>query len=179
MGKGSRWGRREVVAARTAVHRRRRAPEAGFTLVEVLVTVALLGGVMTVMLGAVSASSRMSDLGVKQAQAESAARRVAEYLRSSAVPLRCDGDLIVSYQNNTDGKDVNHITLPAGVVSPATVTDVDWGESFTGDTANWSGSQQCQGATPKFERITVKVVTSGAPSVSASVTVVKRNLTKG
>jgi prepilin-type N-terminal cleavage/methylation domain-containing protein len=154
--------------------RRRRAPQAGFTLIEILITVALLGGVMTVMLSAVSASSRISDIGLKQAQTESAARRVAEYLRSSAVPLRCDGDLKVNYQT-----DVNSITLPAGVVSPATVTAVAWGGSYTGDTPNWSGSQTCSGATPYFERISVKVTTSGTPSVSATVTVLKRDLTKG
>ena len=177
MGVASRWGRRKVAMTRSAMDRRRRAPEAGFTLIEILITVALLGGVMTVMLSAVSASSRISDLGVKQAQAESAARRVAEYLRSDAVqiPTCPNGSTLESYYQTTY---VNGLTLPTGVVSPATVTDVAWGVNFTGNSANWIEGN-CDGSKPGFERISVKVVTSGTSSVSATVTVVKRNLDKG
>ena len=153
--------------------RRRGAPETGFSLVEILITVALLGGVMTVMLGAVSASSRMSDLSLRQAQAETGARRAAEYLRSSAVPFGECGNFMTYYQGYLNG-----LTMPSGVVSPATVTAVAWGETYTGDTPNWN-TTNCVGGTPNFERISVNVVTSGTPSVSVTVTVVKRRLDRG
>jgi prepilin-type N-terminal cleavage/methylation domain-containing protein len=148
-----------------------RAP-AGFTLVEILITVALLGGVMTVMLGAVTASTRISDTSVRQSQAEAAARRIAEYMRGG-FPMAACGSTSRSAAYETKAQSA----APAGYT--VTLTDFAWGTAYAGDNPTWRTDACPDATTPRFERMTLRVVATSDGTTSATVVVVKRDLTKG
>jgi prepilin-type N-terminal cleavage/methylation domain-containing protein len=68
---------------------RRRADERGLTLIEICVTVAILGIALVPMMMSVAAASKTSDFIAQRSAAEGYARELVEMVRSDAVPQAC------------------------------------------------------------------------------------------
>jgi hypothetical protein len=135
--------------------------------VETVISVLIMGLAVVTIAAAMGASARNSELITDRAAAENEARRLADYLRSSAVALEpCQAeseepDAEVPYQAAVDA------VVTAGF--DARVIEV----------AYWSGMGEynddatCAGGPTFAQRITVQAKREGADS-GAAVTVVKR-----
>ena len=91
--------------------RRRPRDQAGLTLIEVLVTVAILGIAFVTVVGGMAVSIAGSDLHRKQATSQTVLRNLAEFVKR--VPYECSGQYAEVMQTFSD-----EVTEP--VVMPAT-----------------------------------------------------------
>jgi prepilin-type N-terminal cleavage/methylation domain-containing protein len=73
------------VALRSTIVRRRHRSEHGLTLVEVLVTIAILTIGVVGIVGGVGAAQRISGINQAQAQLEPAMRQLSDYVRDSSL----------------------------------------------------------------------------------------------
>lgn len=140
----------------------RRGHDAGFSLVEILVAVVLLGGAGVSVLGAMAVSIRGSAIVRDGASAEAWLQNSADYLNGPTSPLRpCSPGVATEYQTSIRSS----VTPPAGwVATGLTVTSVK----------SWNGSSfdaTCAG-TPVLQLITLSVATPDG-RMASSLEVVK------
>lgn len=142
--------------------------EDGFSLVEVLVTIVIVGVTFSALLGGLITTITVSSLHRKQATADSVARSAAEWIKDSiANPFRPCA---------TNGSySLSGLSVPTGYAVAVTGVE-NW---------NWSGPPVSASYVPTFspsapgctdnglQRITI-VVTSSNPQVSETVQVLKR-----
>jgi Tfp pilus assembly protein PilV len=144
------------------VSRRVLAGEAGTTLVEVLITVAILGIAVVSIVGGMGTSIIGADYHRKQAQAHTVLVSAADSVKSqSANPYQACATA-AAYAPATG------VTLPAGWTAAAvTVRSVTY----------WNGSAftaSCPASDTKLQLVTIQVATPDSRATE-SVSVVKRN----
>ncbi len=149
-----------------------RAPEAGFSIVEICITVAIMGLAFTALLGSMATATSTSDLMARRAQADAYGRQLTERLRGGDVELlECDpgATLPEAYEAELragapalDGFELK--VVDARATSDLTEADpLDW-------------SDDCWGATrPLLEWVQITVTSTGARPVSVTVAVLLRH----
>jgi prepilin-type N-terminal cleavage/methylation domain-containing protein len=151
---------------------RSRAVEHGFSLVEICVTVAIMGIALALLVGSMATAESTSDLVTLRSQAESYARKLGELVRSPNVPLQCNtADLEHSYETAI----TNALANAGGASSTFTfdVTDAAYTNTPTNyDPDSWT-HHSCAGAVLP-QRAWVEIEVSGG-GVSTTVAVVQRN----
>lgn len=130
---------------------RPRRSEAGTTLVEVLITVMILGVAFVALLGGFGTSIVSSDLHRRQAQAETLVRRYAEAVKATPCTATCPGSYAAGF------------TLPSGFEAPAATV-----VCYASDNV---AAVPCP--TDGIQRVTVRVRTTDG-RVDTSVDLVKR-----
>jgi prepilin-type N-terminal cleavage/methylation domain-containing protein len=101
--------------------RHRLAGERGLSLIEVLVTVAILGLAFVTILGGMTVSIAGSDVHRKQATSQTVLRNLAEYLKSVPYQGDCPADYSADLQAFTRQFDAPRLRpdpLPPGYVAP-------------------------------------------------------------
>jgi Tfp pilus assembly protein PilV len=157
-----------------ATRRRAAAPESGLSLVEICVTVAIMGLALTGLISAMGSTVKMSSLATGNARAESEARRLTEALRIAPDDATCRAANVAynkSYYTCVANKLLALAPMPNDVTW--TVTSVECGR-FTGDPPQptYDATDGCSGSPPDFHRVNVTVNATGGPA--ASVSFIKR-----
>jgi prepilin-type N-terminal cleavage/methylation domain-containing protein len=151
---------------------RARAGERGFSLVEICVTVAIMGIALALLVGSMATAESTSDLVTMRSQAESYARKLGELVRSPEVAMQCNtGDLEGAYETAI----TNALANAGGASDTFTfeVTDAAYSNTPTNyDPTTWT-HHSCAGAVLP-QRAWVEIEVSGN-GVSTSVAVVQRN----
>jgi prepilin-type N-terminal cleavage/methylation domain-containing protein len=141
--------------------------EAGFSLIEILITITIVGVTFTALLGGMLVSITSSALHRKEATADSVARDAAEWVKDSVQnPYRpCNA----SYS-------LNGFTVPSGF--SASITGVEYwnGTPPTGGAYSPTFSSSCPSSDHGLERITVRA-TSSDGQATETVQVLKRVVT--
>ncbi len=137
-------------------------PEAGTTLVELLVTVAILGLAIVAIVGGMSTSIVATDYGRKQAQARTVLVSAAEAVKSNA------GNPYQSCATPASYAPASGVTLPTGWTAAAVaVLSVKYW-----DGAAWATA--CPSPDSKLQLLDVQVTAPGGRAIETA-TVVKRN----
>ncbi len=148
------------------VQQRREAPERGFTLVEMLIAVTLLGAIVIAMAGAMFTVITVSSRQQSVSNAEAAARRYAEMVRAVAYTPCAPLTGVNSYNEALHAFDS---TLPA-TVKP--VTRMRWwdGAPAMGSSPTWN-----EAPTPCVDKCMQLVdVQATVGTSTATLSVVKR-----
>jgi prepilin-type N-terminal cleavage/methylation domain-containing protein len=148
-------------------HRLRPDSEAGFSLAEILITIAIVGVTFTAILGGMVTSITVSSLHRKQATADTVARSAAEWVKDAARNgyVSCAG-------NNTYS--LSGLTIPSGY--GVAVTRVEyWNGTFPSGGAAYEPAFQssCPSTDPGLQRITI-AATSNDGQDTETVQVLKR-----
>ena len=147
----------------------RGAKEQGFTLVEMLITVAILGVVAVAMFGAIFTSVKASDLANRRTIAETELRRYAEYVRAANYSP-CAA--VSSYPNTTSG---TPYTKGNASVTSATVQSVRyWTTSGDSGFVPNNFASTCPTSDQGLQQLTLQVTVGSSPSIQLSTTIVKR-----
>ena len=157
-----------------------REDERGFTLVEMLITVAIMGVVSVGLSGALYTSIRASTVINQRTIAESELRRYAEAVRA-ATYVNCASTS--TYPRYVAGTTTT--TLPGGTpyspgnaaVSKAVVNSVAyWTPSGASNTvsSSFSNSGSCTAPDTGLQQLNITVTIAGTPSIDLSTNVVKR-----
>lgn len=141
----------------------RRASDAGETLVELLVTIAILAIAFTGILAGVGTALIASDVHRKAATSETLVRNVGEMLVDRAVPY-------VPCAKSTSYS-ITGVTIPSGYNASVASVDLWDGKSPAGYVPTLS---TCPEADAGVQRLTVLVAASGVHAESETVQVVKR-----
>ncbi len=146
-----------------------RAREAGVTLVEVMVAVAILGFAITSLVGSMTTAVTVSSVIDRRTDAQAEARRLAELVRSYDTgylvqPSNGDPELETLYEGYLAGE--------LGDAFASVDASVECGNG-TPPVVSFSAGG-CVGI-PALQRVTVTVTANGDPAVRASITVVKRD----
>jgi Tfp pilus assembly protein PilV len=142
----------------------RRAREAGASLVEVSVALAMVGVALTAIVTAMGSTAKMSDVAATDAKVESEARRVAEAARAAPMPtspcaVPADG------ANRTYYNCVIPRVAPVPAGWTAQTTSVECG-TFTAGVPQFTGTNGACGSMPDFQRVTIKVTAPGGLATS-------------
>jgi len=163
-GPGRGFRRRLLAGART------RASEAGFSIVEICITVAIMGLAFTALLGSMATATSTSDLMARRAQADSYGRQLTELLRGGEVKLvQCDPDLTIAeaYESALASVDpLDRFTfkvVDARATSDVTETNLD----------DWD--LDCWTTRPLLEWVQIEVTAAGTTPVSVKVAVLLRH----
>jgi prepilin-type N-terminal cleavage/methylation domain-containing protein len=136
-------------------------PEAGFSLVEILVTIVIVGMAFTAILGGMITSITVSDLHRNQATADTLARNAAESVKDSNVPyVPCAGPNAYAP------------ALPSGT----SITKVEyWNGAAPTPATSYAVtfSPSCPPQDQGLQRITITASSGGA---TETVQVLKRNI---
>ncbi|MGQ0824998.1 MAG: type IV pilus modification PilV family protein [Actinomycetota bacterium] len=164
MGRGrGRWLR-----ARRATSRRG-AGDAGVSLIEVLLTVMIMGTAVLAVAGAMGTTFKTSGLTAGRAQAEGEARRVAEHLRGATVPLACSDDDPAVVGTSMPDRYQHYVDQ----LSPSIPVTVDSVQYLTADvTQGFFDALDCPNPDAVVHRIVVSAATNGGGR--ATVAFVKR-----
>lgn len=138
-----------------------RRPEAGATLVEVLVAVMVIGVGFVAILGGLGTSFALSALHREQARTEAEVRRYAETVRAASYLSSCSADAYatVAFSPETDF-----------TVDPPVVVEYV-------DEANGDPVTPCSTTTPQLHVVRLTVTSSKDTRAVASIDVVKRPTT--
>jgi prepilin-type N-terminal cleavage/methylation domain-containing protein len=148
------------------------ADERGFTLIETLITVWILGAVITAMMLALITVVRVSDQNSRTTLAEQELRRYAEVIRSlDYIPCESDPDVVGSYQANADQAYVDAgYTRPAG--AQYSVPEVTyWNKVLSGSSVPDEADFVALGSMPAATCDATSPHDYGAQRVRVSVTV--------
>jgi prepilin-type N-terminal cleavage/methylation domain-containing protein len=151
---------------------RSRAREQGFSLVEICVTVAIMGIALALLVGSMATAESTSDLVTRRSQAESYARKLGELVRSPEVAMQCNtADLEHAYE--TAIADALEGAGGASDTFAFEVTDAAYTNTPTNyDPDTWT-HHSCAGVVLP-QRAWVEIEVSGG-GVSTTVAVVQRN----
>jgi prepilin-type N-terminal cleavage/methylation domain-containing protein len=138
--------------------------ERGLTLVELLITVAVLGLALTALLGSVTSTVLVSRMVDGRSTAHAEARRLGETIRSYSTPFPACADAVSEYQDVLDGHVATGFT--------ATVEAVEWGVADAEGVA--FSPLTCGGTPPAIHRVRITVEVDGDGSTD-SLRVVKRD----
>lgn len=145
-----------------------RASEAGISIVETVLSVAIMGLAVMAIAAALGASVRHSNFTVARAEAEAEARRMGEWLRSNVTTdlAECDGA--------TDPRDHYEDELRSGF-EPGFTYDVTrvWVWAAGGVFNELPGA--CSGGSSYLVQRIELVVSAAGDAASATVVVVKRS----
>ena len=150
------------------MRRQRIDSDSGFSLVEILVTIALVGVTFSAILGGLFTSISASAQQRKHATADTVARSAAEWVKDSlknpyAANAACDG---------SSGYSLSGLAIPSGFT--ASITQVEY---WTGATPiagqAYTPAFQCSGADHGLQRITI-VVASTDGQATETVQILKR-----
>ncbi len=148
--------------------------EAGDTLVELMITVAILGVSMVAILGGIWATLRSADYNSKSSSADTVLRAFAETMNEGRatdtyhyVPCTTAGGQ-VPYPTYTPAAPYDHYT--------ATITKIRYLNGYSGDEPVWSDT--CPASDGGLQELTLKVTgPDNVPEVrgTETVTIVKRD----
>ena len=162
--------------------------DAGFTLVELCVTIAILGLAVAALVGTIASASTLSDKAATTTESEAYGRRIAEIVRQPSFPTYICGTLLT--QQYTD-----KVTTELGANTSSDlafrVTDVRWttdvntmGASPKGDALHPDGwySASCAGGTVQANILVmlwveISVWPNNDPNYITKVSVLKRGTT--
>ena len=144
---------------------RRRARQCGFTIIEMLVTIALVTLVIVGMVTDFATAERTTGLGVVQAQAQVTMRHATDALRSRQVAYSCvsagaQSQYATYVANNVPGATVTGVGAVTGSTGPAL-----WDCTTGGAVTTCPGGHTCETG---VQRITV-VVTYASGALSRTV----------
>lgn len=148
---------------------RRAADDAGFSLVEVCITLVIMGTALSTLIYSVSAATTTSKLTEERSQTEESARQVAELVRASSTPFICDSYDLTQYV-------IPKVTVASGYTLTISNTKVS-----DGDPTVWRTEVPCSSgcSTCALLQTTITATGSGAQAGTSTVTVLKRDLTSG
>jgi hypothetical protein len=152
--------------------------EAGVTLLEIQIGIALLGLVMTAFMGALITTASTSDIERRGAIADAELRRYVDYVRSMGYVPCAQPDVTgtpsgyayapIANLGNADGTSITGVS--------GTVTKTEYYQA----TSTWNGtwtvmppSTACPPET-RLQRVTLSISVAGVPNVTRMATVVKR-----
>ena len=152
------------VARLRALVRRCVREQRGDTLVEILMTIVIIGIAFTGILAGLATSSRMSGIHKQQANADVVLTSAAESVKKQTY-VACPLVALTSY-SPTSG-----VTLPSGwSASNVTITSI----------TKWNGTSfqaSCPAVDQDLQIVTIQVVTPTNPSTTETIEVVKRDQT--
>ncbi len=150
---------------------RRGDPDSGFSMVEIVIAVVLMGTVVVAILNAVTTSVRASSVSRSAAQVETAVVNASD--RVNRAPKRCDYTIYVQAAVQTEGWPPNTASVTHEYYVPgsdATVAGI-W-------VAGSAGSPGCPGPAPTdllVQRVTISI-TSPDGRVRRNIEVVKSDV---
>jgi type II secretory pathway pseudopilin PulG len=165
-----------------------RAGAAGETLIEVLVTVLLLGFGFAIIFGSLFSASKINDLNKRRTIASQGVQAWAEGLQQPATRLQV-GSSAYTYQNCALPESYGQIGLPPNAIpaawrsyapNQAPVAIEYFNGTFNGfGEPNFQPSQSaCEGSGDKgLQRITLRIVSppGSGPAVQETLVIIKRN----
>jgi len=170
-----------VGRSRRALARRFRRSEAGETLIETLMTVAIMGIAFTAVFGAIWTSIRVADYASKTSKADTLVRAFAEDMKqrdgdAAYVPCTTAGGTVtypawtvpLEYRNPTSG-------VP---LYTATITKIQYLSGYSNGVPQWSNT--CPASDLGAQQLTLSAtgpVTDPTVRGTESVTITKRNAT--
>ena len=137
----------------------RRRPERGETLIELLVSISIIGIAIIALVGGLATAIIASDAHREQADAGAVARNIAEAIKDTTVPLNANGNYAAGIWSD--------VTVPSSVtvsVPPARCWN---GDADATPSSAWVDCPNNNG----LQKITVTVTAKGA---NESVTILKR-----
>jgi Tfp pilus assembly protein PilV len=174
-------GRRVAGRSRRALARRLRSSQAGETLIETLMTVAIMGIAFTAVFGAIWTSIRIADSASKTSKADTLVRAFAEDMKQR------DGDAAY-VPCTTAGGTVTYLAWPVpqeyrnpttGVVQyTATVTKIRYLSGYSSGVPQWSNT--CPAHDLGAQELTLTAtgpITDPSVRGTESVTITKRDAT--
>jgi prepilin-type N-terminal cleavage/methylation domain-containing protein len=165
---------------------RARARQGGFSLIEILVTVAILGCALAMLVGSMASATSLSDMTSSQAQAEAYGRRLAEMVRNPSFQLICVDNVPLNqaYQTALQNAVNSSHAAPAGYTFGIDPGDVHWTTDYTlqnagSDPTQWSTSCGGSGAPYGSSAVVllwmrIKVWPAANPNIVATISVLKR-----
>ena len=161
-GVGQARGIEPILRRARAAECRRAADEAGFSLVEVCITLVIMGTALATLIYSVSAATTTSKLTEERSQTEETARQVAELVRASSTPFFCDSYDLQQY-----------VTPKVTLASTLTISNTKVSD---GDPTVWRSEVPCSSGCPTCALLqtTITVTGSGAQAGTSTVTVLKR-----
>ncbi len=150
---------------------RRGHPDGGFSIVEIVIAIVLMGTVVVAVLNAVSTSVKASSVSRSAAQVETAIVNAAD--RVNRAPKRCDYTIYAQAAVQTEGWDPN----TASVTHEYYVPGADATVAGTWQ-AGAAGSPGCSGPAPTdllVQRVTISI-TSPDGKVRRNIEVVKSDV---
>jgi type II secretory pathway pseudopilin PulG len=162
------------------------ASESGETLIEVMVTVLILGTSMVAILGALWVTTRTGDFNQKSSQADLVLRDYAETLKAKGPTTigstAYDATYIPCQTLGTTGTYPAFVPPAPNATYQATITKIEFLDGYTGTAPKWKAqSAGCpSGGDQGLQRLTLRV--NGPPAetgakASESTTIVKRDTT--
>ena len=150
--------------------------ESGESLVELMITVAIMGLSMVAILGAIWTTLRVADYNSKTSSADVVVRAYAETMKEGGA-----GDPYHYRPCTTPG---GHVTYPTYTPTEqyatgytATVVSIQYLDGFAGDEPHWANA--CPATDGGLQRITLKVESNDTTvGSSEKVVVVKRDATQ-
>jgi type II secretory pathway pseudopilin PulG len=146
-------------------------PDAGFSIVEIVIAIVLMGTVVVAILNAVSTSVRASSVSRSAAQVETAVVNAAD--RVNRAPKRCDYSIYAQAAVQTEGWEPDRATVTHEYYVPGSDATVQ-GTWQTGV----AGAPGCPGPAPTdllVQRVTISI-TSPDGKVRRNIQVVKSDV---
>jgi prepilin-type N-terminal cleavage/methylation domain-containing protein len=141
--------------------------DGGFSLAEILVTIAIVGITFTAILGGIMTSITASALQRKEATADAVVRSAAELVKDSKQNAYVNCAVLSSYP-------LSALTVPSGFA--VNVTNVEyWTGTVAGAPYSPAFQTTCPSADNGMQRITI-VATSSDGQVAEKVQVIKRKV---
>ena len=138
---------------------RQRATERGETLIELLVTISIIGIGMIALVGGLATAITASSAHREQADAGAVARNIAEAIKDTTVPLSANGDYAASTWSD--------VTVPSDVTVSVPTARCWNGDADACPNSAWVDCPNSNG----LQKITVNATAKGADE---SVTILKR-----